>query len=102
MSNLDLALILSPQAEDDFADILQYTFETWGRHQVYVYRDVLDKALLTIQKNPQIGHRKMELSPQHRTFPASPLVGTSSFIELPQPLFWYRASCINGWITDET
>jgi toxin ParE1/3/4 len=70
MSNLDLALILSPQAEDDFADILQYTFETWGRHQVYVYRDVLDKALRTIQKNPQIGHHKMELSPQHRTFPA--------------------------------
>jgi toxin ParE1/3/4 len=66
----DLPLILSPQAEDDFAAILQYTLETWGEDQVYVYRAVFDKALLTIQKNPQIGHRKTELSTEHRTFPA--------------------------------
>lgn len=48
MSRPDLPLILSPQAEEDFAVILQYTFETWGENQVYVYRDVLHKALRTI------------------------------------------------------
>lgn len=66
----DLPLILSPQAEEDFADILQYTLETWGENQVYVYRAVFDKALLTIQQNPQIGHRRTEISQNQRTFPA--------------------------------
>lgn len=55
MSLPDLPLFLSPQAEDDFADILQYTLETWGENQVYVYRAVLDKALLTIKQNPRLG-----------------------------------------------
>lgn len=70
MSRPDLPLILSPRAEDDFADILQYTLETWGEKQVFVYRAVLDKALLTIQQNPDIGHKRPELSPAHRIFPA--------------------------------
>ncbi len=34
----NLPLILSPQAEDDFADILQYTLKTLGEKQVFVYR----------------------------------------------------------------
>jgi toxin ParE1/3/4 len=33
MSRPDALLILSPQAEDDFADIIQYTLETWGEAQ---------------------------------------------------------------------
>lgn len=70
MSRPDLPLILSPRAEDDFADILQYTLETWGEKQVFVYRAVLDKALLTIQQNPDISHKRPELSPAHRIFPA--------------------------------
>ncbi|MDD5493740.1 MAG: type II toxin-antitoxin system RelE/ParE family toxin [Dehalococcoidia bacterium] len=70
MSSHDVRLILAPRAENDFADILQYTLETWGEHQVYVYRAVLDKALLTIQQSPQIGQPRPELSPTHRTFPA--------------------------------
>jgi len=36
MSLPDVALILSPQAEEDFADILQYTLETWGEAQTYI------------------------------------------------------------------
>ena len=55
MSSHDLNLILSPQAEEDFAGILQYTFETWGETQTYAYRAILDNSLLVIQKNPQIG-----------------------------------------------
>ncbi len=39
----DLPLIFSPQAEDDFADILQYTLETWGENQVYVSRILHDR-----------------------------------------------------------
>lgn len=69
MSRPDLLLFLAPQAEEDFTDILQYTFETWGKAQVFVYRTVLDKALLTIQQNPNIGQPRKEL-PHHRLFPA--------------------------------
>lgn len=70
MSRPDLPLILSPRAQDDFADILQYTLETWGEAQAFAYRAVLDQALLTIGKNPQIGHGRQELTPAHRIFPA--------------------------------
>jgi len=48
MSLPDVPVILSPQAEEDFADILQYTLEKWGEAQFHAYRAVLDKALLTI------------------------------------------------------
>jgi len=70
MSLPDVPVILSPQAEEDFADILQYTLETWGEAQAYAYRDVLDKALPTIQQHPQIGHGHPELSAAHWIFPA--------------------------------
>jgi len=70
MSSLDRLLILSPKAEDDFADIFQYSLETWGEAQAEAYRDILDKALLAIQDNPQIGHGRPELSARHLIFPA--------------------------------
>ncbi|HEY8034863.1 MAG TPA: type II toxin-antitoxin system RelE/ParE family toxin [Methylobacter sp.] len=69
MSSSDVQLILSPQAEEDFADILQYALETWGEAQTYTYRTILDRALLTIQQYPQIGHHRPGLSAAHRIFP---------------------------------
>lgn len=44
--------------------------ETWGEAQAEAYRDILDKALLAIQDNPQIGYGRPELSSQHLIFPA--------------------------------
>jgi len=70
MLHPDVALILSPQAEEDFTDILQYTLDTWGEAQTYAYRAILDKALLAIQQYPQIGPVRSELSAEHRFFPA--------------------------------
>lgn len=70
MSCPDLPLILSPLAEEDFSGILQYTLETWGEAQVFLYRAVLDKALLTIRQTPGVGHACQALSAQHRIFPA--------------------------------
>ena len=70
MSPPKLRLILSPQAQNDFADILQYTLETWGKAQTLSYRSILDKALMTLQENPRIGHRRPELSAEHRILPA--------------------------------
>lgn len=70
MSQDERSIILSPQAEQDFVGILQYTFQTWGEQQMNIYRAVIDKALLTIRQNPEIGHRRPELSKNHRSFPA--------------------------------
>jgi len=67
---MKLPLVLSPLAEADFTDIIQYTLETWGDSQALAYSTVLDKALTLIQKNPHIGHSRPELSTEHRVFPA--------------------------------
>jgi toxin ParE1/3/4 len=61
-------LILSPRAEEDFTDILQYTLENWGEKQMLNYRDVLDNALQTILQHPEIGHKRSELSAHHRLY----------------------------------
>jgi toxin ParE1/3/4 len=61
-------LILSPQAEEDFADILQYTLETWGETQMLAYRGVLDNALKTVLQYPDIGYKRPELSVNHRLY----------------------------------
>jgi toxin ParE1/3/4 len=63
-------LKLSAEAEDDIRDILQYTYETWGEHQVQVYQAVLNKALSTLLSNPSIGHKRSDLSPDSRVLRA--------------------------------
>lgn len=70
MSPHELRLILSPRAEQDFTDILQYTLETWGEDQLFSYRAILDKAFLTLIENPRIGAPRPEISGEHRVFPA--------------------------------
>ncbi|MEI6730364.1 MAG: type II toxin-antitoxin system RelE/ParE family toxin [Pseudomonadota bacterium] len=70
MSSNKFTLVISPQAAEDFADILQYTFETYGKDQLYIYRDIIDKALLNISDNPKIAPVRKEISPNHRIFPA--------------------------------
>jgi plasmid stabilization system protein ParE len=45
MSNSERELVLSPQAEADLTDILQYTLETLGEAQLTTYASVLDEAL---------------------------------------------------------
>jgi toxin ParE1/3/4 len=67
MSPPELCLILSPQAEQDLADILQYTLETWGEAQLVAYRAVLEKAIQAIVDNPQIAPLRPDISPAHRT-----------------------------------
>lgn len=72
MSRPELPVILSPQAEMDLTEVLQYTLETWGDVQMRAYAAVLDKALLNLRTNPQIGHPRPELSAEHKIFPAGP------------------------------
>lgn len=70
MSPPDVRLVLSPRAENDFADILQYTLETWGEAQMLAYRSMLQQTLLSIRDNPIIGPVRAEISSEHRIFPA--------------------------------
>jgi len=69
MSLPDRQLVLSPQAEDDLTDILQYTLETWGESQLLSYGKVLDDGLQMIFDNPMIGFIRLAVSEKHRFFP---------------------------------
>jgi toxin ParE1/3/4 len=68
MSPPDRQLVLSPQAEDDLADILQHTLETWGESQLLAYGKVLDDGLRMILHNPLIGFARPAVSDKHRFF----------------------------------
>ena len=61
-------LQLSPQAEQDFVDILRYTGETWGEAQLVAYRDKINEALKALSSNPQLGRRSSELPQCHRAY----------------------------------
>ncbi len=69
MSYPDRQLVLSPQAEDDLAGILQYTLETWGESQLLTYGKVLEDGLQMILDNPTIGFARSAVSEKHRFFP---------------------------------
>jgi toxin ParE1/3/4 len=49
---------LSLEAESDFADILQYTEETWNAEQADRYAAKLDHALNQLSRSPGIGRKR--------------------------------------------
>ena len=61
-------LRLSRRAEADIESILQYTYETYGEWQWKIYADALHEALEEITGNPDIGHRRPDLSERHLAF----------------------------------
>ena len=60
-----LPIKLSPRARADFIDILRFTGETWGRDQLFVYRDKINEALMALSQNPQLGHFAETTCPRH-------------------------------------
>lgn len=48
-------LIVTKRAQQDFADIVVYTFDRWGMQQVKSYRQALQTALNQIHENPLHG-----------------------------------------------
>ncbi len=62
-------LHLSLEAEDDIRDILKYTLETYGEHQLTVYQEKLNKGLATLLHNPGIGHKRPDLPPEYDAYP---------------------------------
>ncbi len=59
---------LSARARQDLIDILRFTGETWGRQQIFAYRDKIDAALQAISRNPRLGHRRSDLPGTHRAY----------------------------------
>jgi toxin ParE1/3/4 len=51
-----IELIVTPQADRDIRDILQYTIQRWGSGQEDRYRQVLLSALERVRTFPDIGH----------------------------------------------
>src|SRR6185312_5191422 len=60
-------LSLSPQAEDDLADILQYTERRWGVAQADAYEATLQRALLELLDFPNMGRARPDLPAGYRT-----------------------------------
>ncbi len=61
MSSHSLAIILSPEAQEDFEDIRVYTQREWGDQQETVYKAALLQALVTLSENPGLGRQRGDL-----------------------------------------
>ena len=64
----DYILELSEEAEDDIRDIQQYTFDTYGEQQVFIYKTKLDDALKTILHNPRLGHKRSDIPSEYDAY----------------------------------
>lgn len=63
-----MQLLLSPEAQSDLADILLYTIQRWGEEQQDRYVAALDRGLLLLQENPEIGRGRPDLFPRCRSY----------------------------------
>lgn len=62
-------LRLTPEAEDDLREILQYTQETWGLRQRDTYRAMVKRTFRHLARFPGLGRLRDELSPNLRSYP---------------------------------
>jgi toxin ParE1/3/4 len=63
-----MQLLLSPEAQSDLTDILIYTLQRWGEEQQDRYAAALDRGLLLLQENPEIGRSRPDLFPSCRSY----------------------------------
>ncbi len=68
MSFRSRSVVLTIEAQEDYADILNYTRREWGDVQRDRYDAMLAGALTTLAGNPQIGRSRDDLSPGCRTY----------------------------------
>jgi plasmid stabilization system protein ParE len=71
MSCREFRIVLSELAETDIDDILAYTLGTWGEIKLIEYRAVLDAALRTSERNPNVARDKSKLKADLRSSGAS-------------------------------
>ena len=59
---------LTPLAEQDYYNILDFTLEKWDYPQYKKYRDILRNAFARIAKMPLLGKHREELPPQYYSY----------------------------------
>ena len=69
MSSPKLPIILSPEAQDDFADIQSYTLQTYGETQWEKYEGRIAAVLDLLSEHEQTGTGRPDLPPDVRVFP---------------------------------
>jgi toxin ParE1/3/4 len=67
MSSPERGVILSPEAEDDFATILAHSRQTWGAAQADLYEATIDGALASIGRLPELGRSREDAFPGARS-----------------------------------
>ena len=67
---MSYTLVLSKQAEADLLDVLQYTFDSFGERQYWIYRDLIQEAINLITETPlHVASRsRHELAVNARTY----------------------------------
>ncbi len=68
MSSHSHAVLLTPEAQDDFEAIRLYTRREWGDQQEIIYRDTILQALITLGENPALGRLRRDLAEDLRAY----------------------------------
>ncbi|MGH2534563.1 MAG: type II toxin-antitoxin system RelE/ParE family toxin [Thermomicrobiales bacterium] len=69
MSAPKRAVVLSPEAQVDYDDILLYSLLTWGDDQMRQYQIALDQAIDHLVQYPEFGERRDDLCAGCRFLP---------------------------------
>lgn len=69
MSSRRLPVVLSPEARDNFEDIVRYTRRTWGDGQAARYAEALNNALDNLGRFPLMGRARDDVFPGCRIQP---------------------------------
>ena len=69
MSSPKLPVILSPEAQEDYADIQSYTLQTYGQEQWERYESRIAETLDLLSEHYHTGTGRAELPPDVRVFP---------------------------------
>lgn len=68
MSRTKHVIVLSELAEQDLADILQYTLGKWGEAQMDIYAAKLDKGIRLLESQPRLGKPRKDWYPGCRCY----------------------------------
>ena len=60
------ALFLTPEAQSDITDILNYTIDIWGEKQAEIYADLLYKGMSLLCESPYLGKERDDILPGYR------------------------------------
>lgn len=63
-----IELRFSAEADEDLADILQFTFDTWGSAQEERYRETMRRAFTRLMRFPELGRPVPGFSEERELF----------------------------------